>query len=83
MQLLIAWSAHGHKCPFWPCSISCQAAPPPFLRPDGKTQVTVGYGDSGAPSIVDTILLSTQHDPDVSHDAIETALADLVVMPVL
>lgn len=39
----------------------------PGLRPDGKTQVTFAYDDSGHPSYLDTVVISTQHDPDVTQ----------------
>lgn len=38
-----------------------------YLRPDGKTQVTVEYDEAGKPVAIDTVLLSTQHSPEVSH----------------
>lgn len=41
-----------------------------YLRPDGKTQVTVEYDDEGAPVRLDAVVLSTQHDPDVSQEQI-------------
>ena len=41
-----------------------------YLRPDGKTQVTVEYDDAGKPVRVDTVVLSTQHSPDVSLEQI-------------
>ena len=41
-----------------------------YLRPDGKTQITVEYDDSGKPVRVDTVVLSTQHSPDVSLEQI-------------
>ena len=54
----------------------------PFLRPDGKAQVTIEYS-RGKPKRVHTVVLSTQHDPDVSQDKIETALFEKVVNKVL
>jgi len=53
-----------------------------FLRPDGKTQVTVGYED-GKPVSVQTVVLSTQHKPGVSHGEISAAVSELVIAPVL
>lgn len=55
----------------------------PNLRPDGKTQVTVEYGEDGRPERVDTVLVSTQHDPDATHDWLEKELREHVVNPVL
>jgi len=52
------------------------------LRPDGKTQVTVGY-ENGRPVSVRTVVLSTQHNPGVSHADIEAAVSELVISPVL
>lgn len=54
----------------------------PFLRPDGKSQVTVEYRD-GVPARVDAIVLSTQHDPDASHKQIEDALRGEIVDKVI
>ena len=42
----------------------------PYLRPDGKTQVTVDYDENGVPARLDAVVLSTQHDPDVSQEQI-------------
>lgn len=42
-----------------------------YLRPDGKTQVTVEYDEAGKPVSIDTVLISTQHSPEVSHEEIE------------
>ncbi|MBO4854284.1 MAG: methionine adenosyltransferase [Oscillospiraceae bacterium] len=53
----------------------------PYLRPDGKTQVTVEYGEDGRPRRVDTVVLSTQHDPEVSLDTIRRDMIDLVIRP--
>jgi len=50
----------------------------PYLRPDGKTQVTVEY-DGDKPVRIDTIVISTQHGPEVSHDTIEKDMIEHVV----
>ena len=42
----------------------------PYLRPDGKSQVTVEYDENGVPARLDAVVLSTQHDPDVSQEQI-------------
>ena len=52
------------------------------LRPDGKTQVTIAYDGQRAVA-VDTVVVSTQHDPDVRQDELRAAVAELVVAPVL
>ena len=54
----------------------------PWLRPDGKSQVTIEYS-RGKPVRVDTALISTQHDPDVSHSEITESVMEHVIMPVL
>ena len=54
----------------------------PYLRPDGETQVTVEY-ENGKPVRVDTIVISTQHDPDVSHEQIEKDMKEKVVNQVI
>jgi S-adenosylmethionine synthetase len=53
-----------------------------WLRPDGKTQVTVEYS-KGKPIHIDTVLISTQHAPDISQEEINQALTDVVIMPTL
>lgn len=54
----------------------------PYLRPDGKTQVTVVYED-GKPVGVDTIVISTQHDDDVTLEKIRQDLIEQVIKPVV
>ncbi|MGD9873273.1 MAG: methionine adenosyltransferase [Kiritimatiellia bacterium] len=51
----------------------------PFLRPDGKSQVTVVYED-GKPVAVDTVVVSTQHDPDISHKNLSKAVINEIIM---
>ena len=51
----------------------------PFLRPDGKSQVTVEYDGDGRPRRVHTVLISTQHDPEVSLEELATAVREHVV----
>ena len=53
-----------------------------YLRPDGKTQVTVEYVD-GKPARVDTIVVSSQHSEDVDHDKIRKDIIDKVILPVV
>jgi S-adenosylmethionine synthetase len=53
-----------------------------FLRPDGKTQVTIGY-ENDLPVNVQTVVVSTQHNPGISQDQIQAEVAALVVKPVL
>ncbi len=54
----------------------------PWLRPDGKTQVTVEYS-YGRPKRIDTVLVSTQHSPDVSQEEIRAGVIEHIIMPVL
>ncbi|MBQ2288376.1 MAG: methionine adenosyltransferase [Lachnospiraceae bacterium] len=55
----------------------------PYLRPDGKTQVTVEYGEDGKPARLDAVVLSTQHDPDVTQEQIHADIREHVFAPVL
>jgi len=54
----------------------------PWLRPDGKSQVTVEY-EYGKPKRVTTVLISTQHAPDVSQETIHEGLIELVIKPTI
>ncbi len=54
----------------------------PWLRPDGKSQVTIEYS-RGKPKRVDTVLVSTQHAPEVSHSDIREGLLENVIIPTL
>jgi len=54
----------------------------PWLRPDAKSQVTLRYVD-GKPHSIDTVVLSTQHDPDIAHEALVEAVIEEIVKPVL
>ncbi|PGZ97837.1 methionine adenosyltransferase [Bacillus pseudomycoides] len=55
----------------------------PYLRPDGKTQVTVEYDESGKPVRVDTIVISTQHHPEIAWEQIDRNLKEFVIKPVV
>lgn len=55
----------------------------PYLRPDGKSQVTVEYDENGVPQRLDAVVLSTQHDPDVSQEQIREDIKKYVFGPVL
>lgn len=55
----------------------------PYLRPDGKTQVTVGYDEAGVPREVDTVVVSAQHAPDISQERIAADVTEAVILPVL
>ncbi len=54
----------------------------PWLRPDAKSQVSIRYVD-GKPQHVDTVVLSTQHHPDVSHAQIQEAVIEEIIKPVI
>jgi len=54
----------------------------PFLRPDAKSQVTVRY-ENGRAVEIDTVVLSTQHNPDITHDKLSEAVIEEIVKPVL
>lgn len=54
-----------------------------YLRPDGKTQVTVEYDENGKPLHLNAVVLSTQHDPDVTQEQIHEDIKKYVFQPVL
>ena len=55
----------------------------PYLRPDGKTQVTVEYDSAGRPLRVDTVVVSTQHDPEVTQERLHTDIKMQVIEPII
>ena len=55
----------------------------PHLRPDGKTQVTIEYDEHDRPVRVDTVLVSTQHDPEATREWLADQLTAHVIRPVL
>jgi len=54
-----------------------------FLRPDAKSQITFRYDASGMPNCIDAVVLSSQHDPDISLKDLREAIMDEVIKPVL
>ncbi len=54
-----------------------------YLRPDGKSQVTVEYGEDGRPVRVDTVVLSTQHAPEAALEQIRADMIELVIKPTI
>ncbi|MCR9164516.1 MAG: methionine adenosyltransferase [Nannocystaceae bacterium] len=75
--------ALAHKLTHRLAEVRRRDAEKSFLRPDGKAQVTVEYDDAGNPKRVDTIVVSTQHSPEASHDQIKEFVIDSVVKPVV
>jgi S-adenosylmethionine synthetase len=54
-----------------------------YLRPDAKSQVTIEYDDEGRPQRVGTVVLSTQHSPDISHDQLKKDIMEQVILSTL
>ena len=54
-----------------------------FLRPDAKSQISMRYNESGTPSSIEAIVLSTQHSPDVSQDDLREAVMDEIIVPTI
>lgn len=55
----------------------------PWLRPDAKSQVTFRYDEEGRPAAVDAVVLSTQHDPEISQKDLQEAVMEAIIKPVL
>jgi S-adenosylmethionine synthetase len=55
----------------------------PYLRPDAKSQVTIEYDNNGKPIRVDTVVVSTQHDPDVTQKKIKEDVIEIIVRNVI
>jgi len=55
----------------------------PFLRPDAKSQLTFRYGSDGRPAAIEAVVLSTQHDPDVSQKDLHEAVREEIIKPIL
>ena len=58
-------------------------SPMPYLLPDGKTQVTIGYDEHHVPQSVETVVLSTQHLADVTQEQLHADVIEYVIKPVL
>ena len=54
-----------------------------FLRPDAKSQISFRYSESGQPEAIDAIVLSTQHDPDISQKDLHEAVMEEIIKPVI
>ena len=54
-----------------------------YLRPDGKTQVTVEYDENDKPKRIDTIVISSQHSPDVSQEELREGIIENVIKPII
>lgn len=55
----------------------------PYLRPDRKTQVTVEYDSAGRPLRVDTVVVSTQHDPEITQERLHADIKEQVIVPII
>ncbi len=55
----------------------------PYIRPDGKSQVTVVYDENDKPIAVDTVVISTQHSEDVTQEELKKDIMDKVILPII
>lgn len=55
----------------------------PYLRPDGKSQVTAEYDENDNPTRIDTVVISTQHDPDIEMDVLRAGIVEYVINAVI
>ena len=55
----------------------------PYLRPDRKTQVTGEYDSAGRPLRVDTVVVSTQHDPEITQERLHADIKEQVIVPII
>ena len=55
----------------------------PYIRPDGKSQVTVAYDEDGNPLMVDTVVISTQHSDDVTQEQLREDIKNKVILPMI
>ncbi len=55
----------------------------PYIRPDGKSQVTVAYDENGNPLMVDTVVISTQHSDDVTQEQLREDIKNKVILPMI
>ncbi|MCS5707428.1 methionine adenosyltransferase [Candidatus Berkiella cookevillensis] len=55
----------------------------PWLRPDAKSQITIQYDDKGIPKRIDSVVLSTQHDPEIQHSQLIEAVMEEIIKPII
>ena len=55
----------------------------PYIRPDGKSQVTVAYDENGNPLMVDTVVISTQHSDDITQEQLREDIKNKVILPMI
>ncbi|MGE4349265.1 MAG: methionine adenosyltransferase [Candidatus Berkiella sp.] len=55
----------------------------PWLRPDAKSQITIQYDEKGIPKRIDSVVLSTQHDPEIQHNQLIEAVMEEIIKPII